>query len=30
MTYALLDEQSDASFIKETTLKELGINGPEV
>ena len=26
----LLDEQSDACFIKETALERLGINGPEI
>lgn len=30
MVYALLDEQSDACFIKDTTQGELGIHGPEV
>ena len=28
LVYALLDEQSDASFIKESTLNELGVSGP--
>ena len=28
--YALLDEQSDACFIKESTLTALGVDGPEV
>ncbi|CAB3982869.1 Hypothetical predicted protein [Paramuricea clavata] len=30
LTYALLDDQSDACFIKDSALKALGINGPEV
>ena len=30
MVYALLDDQSDACFIKETTLNKLNVNGPEV
>ena len=28
--YALLDDQSDACFIKQTALEKLGIEGPEV
>ena len=28
--YALLDEQSDACYIKESTLTALGVDGPEV
>ena len=28
--YALLDEQSDACFIRESTLTALGVDGPEV
>ena len=30
LVYALLDEQSNASFIKEGTLNELGVKGPTV
>ena len=30
LTYALLDEQSDACFVKEDLLGRLGVNGPEV
>ncbi len=30
LVYALLDEQSDASFIKESTLDKLGVSGPSV
>ena len=30
MVYALLDDQSDACFIKQGTLEKLGANGPEV
>lgn len=30
LVYALLDEQSDACFIKESTAKKLSVNGPEV
>ena len=30
LTNALLDEQSDACFVKENLLRELGVNGPEV
>ncbi|CAB4010751.1 Hypothetical predicted protein, partial [Paramuricea clavata] len=30
LTYALLDDQSDACFIKHSALDSLGINGPEV
>ncbi|KAK3709219.1 hypothetical protein QZH41_004583 [Actinostola sp. cb2023] len=30
MVYALLDEQSDACFIRDSTLNKLGVNGPEV
>ena len=30
MVYALLDDQSDACFIKQTALDKLGIEGPEV
>ena len=30
MVYALLDDQSDACFIKQTALEMLGIEGPEV
>ena len=30
LTYALLDDQSDACFIKDSTLNELEIDGPEV
>jgi hypothetical protein len=30
LTYALLDDQSDACFIKDSALEALGINGPEV
>lgn len=30
LTYALLDDQSDACFIKDTTLEELEIDGPEI
>ena len=30
MIYALLDDQSDACFIKQTALEKLGVNGPEV
>ena len=29
LTNALLDEQSDACFVKENLLRELGVNGPE-
>ena len=28
--YALLDEQSDSSFIKESILNQLGVSGPTV
>ena len=28
--YALLDEQSDACFLKESTLTALGVDGPEL
>ena len=28
--YALLDEQSDACFIRESTLNTLGVDGPEI
>ena len=28
--YALLDEQSDACFIRESTLNTLGVDGPEM
>ncbi|XP_063860018.1 uncharacterized protein LOC135100737 [Scylla paramamosain] len=30
LVYALLDEQSDASFIKESILNKLGVSGPSV
>lgn len=30
LTYALLDDQSDACFVKETILKKLSVNGPNV
>ena len=30
LTYALLDEQSDACFVKEDPLRRLDVNGPEV
>jgi len=30
LTYALLDEQSDACFIKDSTLQQIGVNGPEI
>ena len=30
MVYALLDDQSDACFIKQGTLEKLGVDGPEV
>jgi hypothetical protein len=30
MVYALLDEQSDACFVKDTVLDEVGVDGPEV
>ena len=30
MTYALLDEASDTTFIKSEVLKDLGLKGPEV
>jgi hypothetical protein len=30
LTYALLDDQSDACFVKDSALEALGINGPEV
>ena len=30
LVYALLDEQSTASFIKEDTLNKLGVGGPTV
>ena len=30
LTYALLDEQSDACFVKEDLLERLDVNGPEV
>lgn len=30
MVYALLDDQSDACFIKEGTLEKLGVDGPEI
>ena len=30
MTYALLDEASDTTFIKSEVLKNLGLKGPEV
>ena len=30
LTYALLDEQSDACFVKEDLLRRLDMNGPEV
>ena len=30
LTYALLDEQSDACFVKEDLLGRLDVNGPEV
>ena len=30
LTYALLDEQSDACFVKEDLLERLNVNGPEV
>ncbi|XP_063878734.1 uncharacterized protein LOC135110395 [Scylla paramamosain] len=30
LVYSLLDEQSDASFIKESTLNKLGVSGPSV
>jgi len=30
MVYALLDEQSDACFVKQTTLEKLDVDGPEV
>lgn len=28
--YALLDEQSDACFVKESTLNAIGMDGPDV
>ena len=30
LTYALLDEQSDACFVKEDLLRRLDVNGPEI
>lgn len=30
MVYALLDDQSDACFVKQTTLEKLDVDGPEV
>ena len=30
MVYALLDDQSDACFVTEESLKKLGVNGPEI
>jgi hypothetical protein len=30
LTYALLNDQSDACFIKDSALEALGINGPEL
>ena len=30
LTYALLDDQSDTCFVKDSALEALGINGPEV
>ena len=30
MVYALLDDQSDACFIKQTAVEKLGVSGPEV
>lgn len=30
MVYALLDDQSDACFIKQTALEKLGVSGPEI
>lgn len=30
MTYALLDDQSDTCFIKQTAVDKLGVSGPEV
>ena len=30
MTYALLDDQSDTCFVKETAVDKLGVSGSEV
>jgi hypothetical protein len=30
MVYALLDEQSDACFVNDSVLDEVGVDGPEV
>ena len=30
LTYALLDERSDACFVKEDLLRRLDVNGPEI
>lgn len=30
MVYALLDDKSDACFVKQTALEKLGVDGPEI